>query len=125
MESVKEMLTKLENADNTTKNELENKCETKDFVLKLAKNAKLAGLDGVVASAQELPLIKKELGKDFIVLTPGIRPVWSAKDDQKRIATPTNALKDGADYIVLGRAITKSDNVIEAIKKVYKEIEGN
>lgn len=107
------------------KNELENKCETKDFVLKLAKNAKLAGLDGVVASAQELPLIKKELGKDFIVLTPGIRPVWSAKDDQKRVATPTNALKDGADYIVLGRAITKSDNVIEAIKKVYKEIEGN
>ncbi len=106
-------------------NELENKCRTKDFVLKLARNAKLAGLDGVVASAQELPLIKKELGEDFIVLTPGIRPSWTAKDDQKRIATPANALKDGADYIVLGRAITKADDIIEAIKKVYEEIKEN
>ena len=106
-------------------NELENKYETKDFVLKLARNAKLARLDGVVASAQELPLIKKELGEDFIVLTPGIRPSWSAKDDQKRIATPTSAIKNGADYIVLGRAITKADDIIEAIKKVYEEIKEN
>ena len=112
-------------SDEILQNELENKCKAEDFVLKLAKNAKLAGLDGVVASAKELPIIKKELGKDFIVLTPGIRPIWSSKDDQKRIATPSGAIKDGADYIVLGRAITKADDVIEAIKEVYEEIKEN
>ena len=112
-------------SDEILQNELENKQTTKSFVVKLAKNAKLAGLDGVVASAKELPLIKRELGEDFIVLTPGIRPLWSSKDDQKRIATPSSALKDGADFIVLGRAITKADDVIEAIEKVYEEIKGN
>ena len=106
------------------KNELSNNETIENFVIQLAKNAKLAGLDGVVASAKEIKAIKKELGNDFIVLTPGIRPSWSLTDDQKRVATPSSAIKDGADYIVLGRAITKSDNKIEAIKKVYKEIEG-
>jgi len=104
------------------KNELLNDSEVKQFVLKLAKNASLAGLDGVVASAKELKVIKKELGDDFIVLTPGIRPAWSAKDDQKRIVAPHEAIRDGADYIVLGRAITKADNKVEAINKVYEEI---
>ena len=103
--------------------ELSNKKNVEEFALQLAKNAKSAGLDGVVASAKELKIIKKELGKDFIVLTPGIRPKWSLTDDQKRIATPSSALSDGADYIVLGRAITKAENKIEAIEKIYKEIE--
>ena len=103
-------------------NELSNKKEVKDFVLQLARNAKEAGLDGVVASALELKEIKKELGKDFIVLTPGIRPSWTLKDDQKRIATPKSAISDGADYIVLGRAVTKAENKLEAIEKIYEEI---
>ena len=102
--------------------ELSNKKEVKDFVLQLARNAKEAGLDGVVASALELKEIKKELGKDFIVLTPGIRPSWTLKDDQKRIATPKSAISDGADYIVLGRAVTKAENKLEAIEKIYEEI---
>lgn len=106
------------------KHELKNKLNPKDFVIQMAKNAKLAGLDGVVASAKELLYIKKELGDDFIVLTPGIRPIWACTNDQKRIATPAEAIKNGADYIVLGRAITKSDDRIEAIEKVYKEIQG-
>ncbi len=104
------------------KNELSNNKSVEDFVIQLAKNAKLAGLDGVVASAKEIKSIKKELGDDFIVLTPGIRPSWSVVDDQKRIATPSSAIKDGADYIVLGRAVTKAQNRIEAIEKIYKEI---
>ena len=108
----------------TLTNELSNSKNVEDFVIQLAKNAKLAGLDGVVASARELKVIKKELGNDFIVLTPGIRPSWSAKDDQARIATPKSAIEDGADYIVLGRAITKAENKIEAIKKIYEEIQG-
>ncbi len=109
-------------SDEILKDELLNKTNTKDFVIQLAKNAKTAGLDGVVASVKELKEIKKELGDDFIVLTPGIRPLWSLKDDQKRIATPSCALKDGADYIVLGRAVTKAQDRLEAIEKIYKEI---
>lgn len=109
--------------DEILKNELLNENQVQDMVIQLAKNAKIAGLDGVVASAKELKAIKAELGKDFLVLTPGIRPLWSAKDDQKRIVTPSQAIKDGSDFIVLGRAITNSDDKIEAIKKVYKEIE--
>ena len=109
-------------SDEILKNELSNTKTSAEFVLQLAKNARMAGLDGVVASAKELKLIKSELGKDFKVLTPGIRPLWSAKDDQKRIATPKSAIQDGADFIVLGRAITKADNRIDAIKKIYDEI---
>ena len=108
--------------ENILEEELLNKNSVENMVLQLAKNAKEAGLDGVVASAHELKIIKKELGEDFIVLTPGIRPLWSSKNDQKRIATPSSAINDGADYIVLGRAITKSEDKIEAIKKVYEEI---
>jgi len=110
-------------SDEVLKEELSNTKTSADFVVQLAKNAKTAGLTGVVASAKELPLIKKELGDDFIVLTPGIRPAWSATNDQKRIATPTSALNDGADYIVLGRAVTAAENRIEAIEKIYQEIE--
>ena len=104
------------------KNELLNDTNIESLVIQLAKNAKEAGLNGVVASAEELKAIKKELGDDFIVLTPGIRPSWSLTDDQKRIATPKSAIADGADYIVLGRAITKAQDKIEAIKKIYQEI---
>ncbi len=105
-------------------NELMIKAHSSDLVLQLALNAKIAGLDGVVASANEIKLIKKELGDDFIVLTPGIRPKFSINDEQKRTATPKKAFCDGADYIVLGRAITKANDKIEAIKKVYSEIQG-
>lgn len=108
--------------DEILKNELLNNNSAEKLVIQYAINAKLAGLDGVVASAREVKTIKKELGEDFLVLTPGIRPLWSAKDDQKRIVTPSQAIKDGSDFIVLGRAITKAENKIEAIKKIYEEI---
>ena len=108
----------------TLTNELSNTKNVEDFVIQLAKNAKLAGLDGVVASAKELKAIKREVGEDFIVLTPGIRPAWSAINDQQRIATPKSAIEDGADFIVLGRAVTKAEDKVEAMKKIYKEIQG-
>lgn len=110
-------------SDEILKDELLNENKVQDMVIQLAKNARRAGLNGVVASAKELKAIKEELGDDFIVLTPGIRPSWSATNDQKRIVTPSKAIQDGADFIVLGRAITASDDKIEAIKKVYTEIE--
>ena len=102
--------------------ELLNHSSVEEYVIHLAKCAKEAGLDGVVASVKEVKKIKEVLGKDFLVLTPGIRPVWSLKDDQQRVATPAVAIKDGSDFLVLGRAITKAENKVEAIKKVYEEI---
>lgn len=115
------MLTSI--SQNVLDNEFEVNKNVSEFAIRLAKLAKEAGLDGVVASAVEVENIKKELGPDFKVLCPGIRPKWSLTDDQKRIATPSEAIKRGADYIVIGRAVTKRENPIEAMEKIYKEIE--
>ncbi|MCK9554494.1 orotidine-5'-phosphate decarboxylase [bacterium] len=103
-------------------------CETgverkvEDQVLRLANLAKESGLDGVVSSAKEIEMIKKECGRDFIVLTPGIRPVWASADDQKRIVTPEIAFNKGADYIVIGRAVTSAPDPVEAADKILGEI---
>ncbi len=75
-------------------------------VLRLATNSKAAGLDGIVCSPLEVPLIKNHLGKNFITVCPGIRLVDDSADDQKRIMTPEKAFQNGSDYIVMGRAIT-------------------
>ena len=93
-----------------------------DEVIKLAALAKEAGMDGVVASAKEASRIRKELGKDFLIVTPGIRPASAASDDQKRVATPREAIDAGADYIVVGRPITGATNPLEAAREVLKEI---
>ncbi|MBW2992493.1 orotidine-5'-phosphate decarboxylase [Candidatus Woesearchaeota archaeon] len=103
-------------------NELNIQGELKDQVIHLAKLAKQAGLDGVVASAKETKLIKEACGQDFLVITPGIRPLWAAKGDQKRVVTPKDALADGSDYLVIGRAITGQPDRIEAAKKILEEI---
>lgn len=76
-------------------------------VLRMAKQAKACGLDGVVCSANEAPLLKKECGNDFLLITPGIRLEADSTDDQKRVVTPSVAFANGADYIVIGRSITK------------------
>ena len=103
-------------------NELEINKNVSDYAIHLARLAKEAGLTGVVASPLEVERIKKEVGSDFKVLCPGIRPKWSATNDQKRIATPSDTIKKGADYIVLGRAVTAAENPIEAMKKIYDEL---
>jgi orotidine-5'-phosphate decarboxylase len=91
-------------------------------VLELAQLAKDAGLDGVVASAKEARLIKERIGKDFVVVTPGVRPTWTAAGDQKRILTPSQAITEGADYIVVGRPIIQADDPREAAKKIIEEM---
>jgi orotidine-5'-phosphate decarboxylase len=81
-----------------------------ELVLRLAALARDAGLDGVVASPKEIRLIRQQVAKEnFLIVTPGIRPAWSASGDQKRLATPSEALRDGADFLVIGRAITDGD----------------
>lgn len=91
-----------------------------DSVIKYAKNAKAAGLDGVVCSVHEAKAIHEACGNDFLTVTPGIRLASDSKDDQKRVATPDYAKEQGCDYIVVGRSITKSEDPA----KTYALIEG-
>lgn len=90
-------------------------------VLNLATLTKEAGLDGVVCSAQEAALLKENLGQDFCLVTPGIRPKNAAKDDQTRIVTPQDALKLGAHYLVIGRPITQAENPLKALEDIFQE----
>lgn len=91
-------------------------------VLHLATLCRKAGLDGVVASAREVRLIKRRLGTDFVVVTPGIRPQWSVKGDQARVVTPREAFEWGADFIVVGRPITESRDLGGAARKLIEEV---
>lgn len=92
-------------------------------VLFLAQLAQSAGLDGVVASPQETPFIRKNCGKDFTIVTPGIRAETEDIDDQARTMTAGEAIAAGADYIVVGRPIIKTPNPVAAAEKIIKEIE--
>ncbi len=93
-------------------------------VVHLANQAKQAGLDGVVASPNEVEEIRKNLGKDFLVVAPGVRSEWSDWGDQKRVLTPGEAIRQGASYVVVGRPIIKADNPSEAAEKILSEIRG-
>ncbi|MDR1122736.1 MAG: orotidine-5'-phosphate decarboxylase [Endomicrobium sp.] len=88
-------------------------------VVRRAKLTKACGIDGVISSPLEISLIKKECGKEFNVITPGIR-LAKINDDQKRVATPEIAIKEGADFIVIGRAILEAQNPIEVAKNIYE-----
>jgi orotidine-5'-phosphate decarboxylase len=92
------------------------------FVVAKAKKVKEAGFDGVIASAKEAGAIRAACGEEFHIVTPGIRPIWAATDDQKRVATPSGAISMGADRIVVGRPITRASDPMEAAKKILEEI---
>lgn len=87
----------------------------------LAKQAKAWGLDGIVCSPQEIANVKKACGKDFITMVPGIR-LGNDTNDQKRVASPAEARKFGADYIVVGRPITHAENPVEALERFLVEL---
>ena len=91
-------------------------------VLRLARLAKQNGMDGVVCSPQEIDIIKKEFGRDFLVISPGIRPKWAAAQDQKRILTPAKAIAKGVDYLVIGRPITQASSPAEAFHRIVEEL---
>jgi orotidine-5'-phosphate decarboxylase len=91
-------------------------------VLRLAGLAKAAGLDGVVCSPQEIEVLRREFGRELVIVTPGIRPVWAAAQDQKRIMTPAEAVAKGADYLVIGRPITGAPSPNEAFLRIAEEI---
>jgi orotidine-5'-phosphate decarboxylase len=106
------------------KNELGIQHSLNTQVRHLAGLSLKAGLDGVVASGNEAAVIRGHCGQGFIIVTPGIRTSWSPPDDQKRTVTPRQALSQGADFIVMGRALLGQDDPVKAIERIQTEISG-
>lgn len=98
-------------------------CTIREQVVRLAKLAKEAGLDGVVASPQEAAAIREACGADFLIVTPGVRPAGASIDDQSRIASPAAALANGATHLVVGRPIRGAENPVQAAENIVKEME--
>jgi orotidine-5'-phosphate decarboxylase len=93
------------------------------MVPKLARLAKDAGMDGVVASPREVGLIRDACGDDFLIVTPGVRPTFASQDDQKRVTTPGDALRSGADYLVIGRPISAAADPALAADMILQEMQ--
>jgi orotidine-5'-phosphate decarboxylase len=94
----------------------------KEQVLHLAGLAQESAVDGVVCSPLEIEWIKKKCGSDFIIVTPGVRPTWAETNDQKRTMTPRDAVRLGADYLVVGRPILSAKDRKEAVRKILQEM---
>lgn len=91
-------------------------------VERLASLASETGLDGVVCSAQEAARLRSIMGKNFLLVTPGVRPAGSSADDQRRIMTPVDAIRSGASYLVIGRPVTQSDNPVRTLLTINSEL---
>jgi len=93
-----------------------------EMVSRLATMTQNSGLDGVVCSAQEAPMLRQNMNEDFLLVTPGIRPADASQDDQCRIVTPAKAMQDGSSYLVIGRPITQADNPYEALNTIVNSL---
>jgi orotidine-5'-phosphate decarboxylase len=93
-----------------------------DQVAHLAGLAKAAGIDGVVCSPLEIAALKSSLGDEFLLVVPGVRPTWAAPDDQKRVMTPGDAVAAGADFLVIGRPITRAGDPVSAARRIADEL---
>jgi orotidine-5'-phosphate decarboxylase len=91
-------------------------------VARLATLAKTAGIDGAVCSPLEIETLKSRLGAGFALVVPGVRPGWATSDDQKRVMTPGDAVGAGADYLVIGRPITRADDPVSAARRIADEM---
>ena len=96
--------------------------EPKEQVLRLATLALSSGIGGIVCSPLEVTAIRNSLGNDLRIVTPGVRPIWAATGDQKRVMTPAEAVKAGSDWLVIGRPITASENPKDSYAKVVAEL---
>ena len=115
-------VTVLTSLDDANLNNLGISTSVSETVANWADLAKASGCNGVVCSPMEISLVKERCGQDFVTVTPGIRPAWSVKNDQKRITTPYDALAQGGDYIVIGRPIRTAENPREAAMKIVDEM---
>lgn len=106
----------------TLREELGVDAEPVKQVVRLAKLAQKAGLDGVVASPLEAAAIRQQCGPEFVIVTPGVRPRWAATGDQRRVTTPAEAVANGADYLVIGRPITAADDPAAAARRILEEL---
>jgi len=97
-------------------------CEPASLVLHRAQNAKAAGMDGIVASPLEAAKLRGALGPEMLIVTPGVRSAGASRGDQKRVATPADAMRDGASYLVIGRQVTRATDPVSAIRQIRVEI---
>ena len=117
-------VTVLTSMDQAALNEIGVPGELRDQVLRLATLTEQSGLDGVVCSAQEASLLRQCVRKDFCLVTPGIRPASASKDDQSRVVTPADALRQGSSYLVIGRPVTQAPDPLAALAAIHEEIAG-
>lgn len=115
-------VTLLTSMDQTSLLQLGCHNSVEDQVLLLAELSKSSGMDGVVCSPKEAKRLKEVLGEEFILVTPGVRPLFSGLNDQKRVLPPKDALSMGADYLVIGRAITEADDPLLALERILSDI---
>lgn len=95
---------------------------TEEQVVRLAELGKASGIDGLITSPHEVRILRERLGHQIKLITPGVRPTWAAPDDQKRFTTPAEALKSGADYLVIGRPITADPDPRQAVERLLDEL---
>lgn len=96
--------------------------ELPEYALQMALLAKESGTDGAVCSPQEVGQLRQVCGDDFLLVCPGVRPDWAKTQDQRRVMTPAQAIKAGADYLVIGRPITNAPDPVEAWKRICEEL---
>jgi orotidine-5'-phosphate decarboxylase len=117
-------VTVLTSSDETTLRETGVTRSVEEQTLELASLGAAAGIRGLIASPHELRALRSRLGPEIKIITPGVRPSGAASDDQKRFTTPRQALRDGADYLVIGRPITAHANPPEAVRQIVEELRG-
>jgi orotidine-5'-phosphate decarboxylase len=115
-------VTVLTSLDDAAMAELGVQSSAAEQVVRLARLAEQCGLDGVVCSAEEAPLLSRTLRPGFLKVTPGIRLAGDAKGDQRRVVTPSDAIRMGADYLVIGRSITRAADPVATLEKINREI---
>lgn len=114
-------VTVLTSMNQTSLNQIGITTDLTTHVLKLATLTQQAGLDGVVCSALEASMLRKQLGNNFCLVTPGIRPTNASQDDQSRIVTPADALKNGSNYLVIGRPIIQASDPLKMLESIHAE----
>ncbi|MEY2519352.1 MAG: orotidine-5-phosphate decarboxylase [Verrucomicrobiota bacterium] len=117
-------VTVLTSANQETLTEIGIGSELQMQVVRLAELGQKCGVDGLITSPQEVSVLRERLGQEMMLVTPGVRPTWAGADDQMRFTTPSEALKRGADYLVIGRPITAHADPPAAVKRLLEEIGG-
>ncbi len=115
-------VTVLTSSDEATLRETGIESTVEEQALRLAAIAHASGIRGLIASPHEVATLRRCVGGETTIITPGVRPAWAAANDQKRFTTPREALQNGADYLVIGRPVTGQQDRREAVLKIIDEI---